>query len=67
MVTRASPRPATHLWSRHEVHLEEPGLQGTLSGPVVLEGVEQERGALLDQVGLHEHVHHLQQRRALVN
>ena len=48
-----------HLWSVHEVHLQQAGLQRPLRGSVVLQSVQQERGALLDQVVLHEHVHDL--------
>jgi len=56
-------RCAPHLWRVHQVHLQQAGLQGTLGGSVVLEGVEQEGRALLDQVVLHEHVHDLKTRR----
>ena len=48
-----------YLWGVHEVHLQQASLQGPLGGPVVLQGVQQEGGALLDQVVLHEHVHDL--------
>jgi hypothetical protein len=48
-----------YLGSRHQIHLEEPGLQRSLAGPIVLEGVEEEGGALLHHVLLHEHVHNL--------
>lgn len=43
----------------YEVHLKQTGLQMSLGGPVVLQRVQQEGGALLDQVALHEHVHDL--------
>lgn len=49
----------------HEVHLQQASLQRTLRGPVVLQGVQQEGRALLNQVVLHEHVHdlHAEERR----
>lgn len=43
----------------YEVHLKQTGLQMSLGGPVVLQSVQQEGGALLDQVALHEHVYDL--------
>jgi hypothetical protein len=43
----------------HEVHLEEAGLQRALSGSIVLEGIEEKRGTLLNHALLHEDVHHL--------
>ena len=49
----------THLGRGHQVHFEEPRLQGPLRGPVVLQRVEEERGALLHHVLLHEDVHDL--------
>ncbi len=48
-----------YLWSRHQIHLEEAGLKRSLAGPIVLESVEEEGGALLHHVLLHEHVHNL--------
>lgn len=47
----------------NEVHLKQTGLQMSLGGPVVLQGIQQEGGALLDQVALHEHVHDLRRSR----
>lgn len=40
----------------NEVHLQQTGLQMSLCRSVVLESVQQERGALLNQVAFHEHV-----------
>ena len=48
-----------HLGGGHQVHLQQPGLEGTLGRPVVLQGVQEEGGALLDHVLLHEDVHDL--------
>ena len=49
----------TYLWSSHKVHLQKPGLEGSLCRSVILEGVQEEGGTLLDHVLLHEHVHDL--------
>lgn len=51
------------LRSCEEVHLQKAGLQVTLGWSVVLQSIEQERGALLDHVHLHEHIHHLRGER----
>ena len=48
-----------YLRGVYEVHLQQARLQVALGGAVVLQGVQQERGALLDQTALHEHVHYL--------
>ena len=48
-----------NLGCGHEVHLEQPRLEGPLARPVVLQGVQQEGCALLDHVGLHEDVNNL--------
>ena len=50
---------ATYLWSSHQVHFEEPGLEVTLPRTVVLEGVQQEGRTLLYHVHLHEDIHNL--------
>lgn len=50
---------SAHLWGMHQVHLQQTSLQGTLGGAVVLQGIQQERSALLDQVILHKHIHDL--------
>ena len=56
----------THLWGCHEVHLKQTGLERSLSWTIVLEGIQQERGALLDHVHLHEHIDNLREKiRAL--
>ena len=55
----AEPGGRSYLRGVHQVHLQQAGLQRALGGPVVLQGVQQEGGALLDQVVLHEHVHDL--------
>lgn len=47
------------LWRMHQVHLQQPCLQWAFSGSVVLQSVQQEGSALLDQVVLHEHIHNL--------
>lgn len=44
----------------HQVHLQKAGLQGSLSGTVILQSIQQEGGTLLDQVVFHKHVHYLQ-------
>ena len=49
----------THLRSSEEVHLQEACLELPLIGTVVLEGIQQEGGTLLDQVHLHEHINNL--------
>lgn len=51
--------PLQYLWCVHQIHLQQACLQRTLHGPVVLQGIEQEGRALLDQVVLHEHVNDL--------
>lgn len=43
----------------HQVHFEKARLQRPLRRPVVLQRVEQESGALLHHVLLHEDVHDL--------
>lgn len=43
----------------HQVHLQQPCLQWAFGGPVVLESIQQEGSALLDQVILHEHINNL--------
>lgn len=48
-----------NLWGVDEVHLKQTGLQMSFGRPVVLQSVQQERRALLDQVALHEHVYNL--------
>ena len=48
----------SHLRSSHEVHLQELGLEGALSG-VVLQDIQQEGRALLYHVQLHKHIHNL--------
>lgn len=48
-----------YLRGSHQVHLEQPGLEGALSWSVVLEGIEKEGGTLLHHVHLHEHIHNL--------
>ena len=49
----------SHLRRGHQVHLQQASLQGTLGRPVVLQSVQEEGGALLDHVLLHEDVHDL--------
>ena len=52
----------THLWSSEEVHLQEACLELSLVGTVVLEGIQQQGGALLNHVHLgvmHEHINNL--------
>lgn len=51
----------TDLRSMHEVHLQEAGLQRSLRGTIVLQSIKQEGSALLHHIGLHEHIHNLQQ------
>ena len=50
---------ATYLWSSHQVHFKEPGLEVTLPRTVVLEGIQQEGRALLYHVHLHKDIHNL--------
>ena len=52
-----------YLWCSHEVHLEEACLKRALAGTVVLEGIQEEGGTLLDHVHLHEHIHNLYSKR----
>lgn len=42
-----------------EVHLKQPGLQVSFGRTVVLESIQQEGRALLDQVSLHEDINNL--------
>ena len=49
----------THLWRCHQVHLQQACLQRPLRRPVVFQRVQQERGALLHHVLLHENVYDL--------
>lgn len=48
-----------HLWSVHEVHLQQAGLQWSFWWSVILESIQEEGGALLDQVVLHKNIHDL--------
>ena len=48
-----------YLWGVDQVHLQQACLQRPLSRPVVLQGIQEERGTLLDQVILHKHVNDL--------
>lgn len=48
------------LWRMYEVHLEQTCLQVSLGGAVVLQSIQEEGGALLDQAAFHEHIHNLQ-------
>lgn len=48
-----------YLRSGHEIHLEQSCLESSLTGPVVFEGIEQERCALLYHVLLHKDVDNL--------
>lgn len=50
----------------HQVHLQQTGLQRTLCGAVVLQGIQEERSALLDQVILHKHIHDLYKKKNLL-
>ena len=47
------------LWRVHQVHFEQTRLQRPLRWPVVFQRVQQEGSALLDHVGLHEHIDYL--------
>lgn len=49
----------SNLWSMHEVHLQQTSLQRPLWRPVVLQSIQEKRGALLDQVVFHKYVHDL--------
>ncbi len=52
-----------YLRGSHEVHLKEACLQRPFSGAVVLEGIQQERGTLLNHVHLHEHINNLKEKQ----
>merc|ERR1719277_2641785 len=43
----------------HQVHFQKSRLKGTFSWPVVLEGVQQKRSALLDQIRFHKNINNL--------
>ena len=47
----------SHLEGIHQVHIQQPGLQGSPGRMVILEGTQQEGGVLLDHAGLHEDIH----------
>ena len=48
-----------YLWGVDQIHLQQACLQRPLSRPVVLQGIQEEGGTLLDQVILHKHVNDL--------
>ena len=56
-----------YLRGGHQVHLEQPCLEGALSRSVVLEGIEKEGGTLLHHVHLHEYIHNLREVNKKVN
>lgn len=57
----------TNLRRVNKVHLKQTGLQMSFSRPVVLQSIQQEGSALLDQVSLHEHVDNLRRREHILS
>lgn len=54
-----SEHSRVNLGGMYEVHLKQASLQVSFGRTVVLQSVQQEGRALLDQISLHEHVNNL--------
>lgn len=54
-----------YLWGVDQIHFQQARLERSFHGPVVLQSIQQEGRALLDQVVLHENINDLQKQRSV--